>query len=276
MMKKQFFPFVRLSPPLRRRSRTIRKSAIAAACALFGFAASASAQFTISTSSGLFTPSFRDLTNNDLANTTFFGWGPSTGWGVSGNFAFDGLTDNELIDNPPALQGIGGLTGTLNQIGTNDVLSSSNNIYTSTFTDQYLRLEIPVQGVAGTGFTTIIVQGRTVFGGYPSNSAADFEFPTLGGAPAQVVVGPNAAGRGQFWVKYEIAGQAAQYTLDFGLRPGFVSVAELQVDTQWSESGFAPDTAQAVPEPSAFAALLGGATLLGLGRRRKVPCAPIA
>ena len=241
----------------------------AGVAALVISASGAFAQYhNISESPGLFTPSFRDLTNNDLGNTTFFGWGPGTNWSVPGSkFLFDGTTDNELIDNVPTSQGIGGLTGTLNQIGVLDVLSSSNNIYTSSVTDFYLSIQIPTNGTVGLGFTTIIVQGHTAFGPFATNTVDDFDFPALGGDIPDVVVGSNGASSGQFWAKYEIPGNAASYTLDFGLLPGFMSIAEIQVDTKWSATSYAGDFA--VPEPSAALSLLGGLGFLGMIRRRR-------
>lgn len=219
--------------------------------ALVMAASNAFAQHVISTSPGLFTPSFRDASNSDGGNTTFFGWSPGS---------FDAPTDNEIIDNPPALQGVGGLTGTLNQIGTDDILSGSNNIYTAGFTLETLTLGIPTNGIIGMGFTTVIIQGHTIFGGYASDDA--FTFPILAGATAQFVIGVNASGQGQFWAKYQITGNAASYSLDFDLVNGNVSISELQVDTKWSATGFASDSAQAVPEASTTVMFVSGLAAL--------------
>lgn len=247
------------SPVIRPRSICLPLRAGAAASALLLAVSSASAQFTISTGTGPFVPSFRDTVSPfDENNTTWFGWASGT---------FDGSPDNELVDNPAVTLGLGGLDGTLSQFGTDDILSSSNSIYTSSFTPITLSLAIPTHGTVGTGFTTIIVQGRTAFGSYPGEEA--FDFPDLGGDEAEVVVGTNGLSQGQFWAKYEIAGNAESYTLDFDLVGGFVSIATLTVDTQWSEAQHAPDTVQAVPEPSTAITVAGGAALLGLVRRRR-------
>jgi hypothetical protein len=249
-----------------RKASTIARRALRplAAATFLLMTLAASGQFIISDSPGLFTPSFRDLTNTDLGNSTFFGWGPSTGWGTSGNFRFDGTTDNDRIDLPPALQGVGGLTGTLQQLSDNTILAGSNNIYTAAFEDEYLRLQIPTNGTVGSGFTTIILQGHTAFGGFATNTTNDFDFPLLAGATPNVVVGVNAAGQGQFWAKYEIPGNAASYQLDFGLLTENVSMSELQVDTKWRNTSFAPDTATAIPEPSSAALFVTlGAFLIG-------------
>ena len=219
----------------------------------------ANAQFNISTSPGLFTPGFRDTTSPfDDINTTFFGWASGT---------FDGGVDNELMQNPAPTLGVGGLDGALDQVGTDDILSGSNNVYTGGFPSATLSLQIPTNGTVGSGFTTIILQGRTIFGGYAIDEP--FAFPALGGDTPDVVVGLNSAGQGQFWAKYEITGNAASYNLNFDLLGTAVSVAQLTVDTQWSGSGFSPDTAQAVPEPSTLLAAAAGMGMLGMIRRRR-------
>lgn len=210
----------------------------------------AQAQFIISTATGTFEPSFRGD-----ANTTWFGWGPGS---------FDGATDNELIDNPAVTIGGGGLDGTLNQVGTADIISSGNNIYNGFSADENLTLTIPIDGTVGTGFTTIIIQGRMAA---PQGAYATLPvFSDLAGASPTVVSGVDSNNFGQFWVKYEIAGNASSYSPNIFLQ-GFthISIGELVVDTQWSSTGYASDTA-AVPEPSAFAFLACGG-LLALGRR---------
>jgi len=223
---------------------------------LLACAVSANAQNDISTAFGLFTPSFRDASNTDANNTTYFGWA---------NGSFDGSVPNNLIDNPPVTLGVGGQDGTLNQIGSDDILSGSMNIYTSTFPATTLEIDIPTVGTAGSGFTTIIVQGQTLFGGFNGTPGT---FGALGGATPELVFGSNAAGSSQFWAKYEIAGNASSYTLDWTL-PGFTSIAGLSVDTQWSSTGFAPETT-VVPEPStALLTSLGAGMLVLLRRRRR-------
>src|SRR5688572_1105934 len=78
----------------------------------------ASAANAIDTASGLFVPSFRGD-----ANTTFFGWGPISGF--SGPYGFDGGTDNELMESPaPNINPTAGAV--LDQNNTIDILASSN------------------------------------------------------------------------------------------------------------------------------------------------------
>lgn len=220
---------------------------------VLGISATASvvsaAPFVIAGSPGVFTPSFRGA-----ANTTYFGWGSGS---------FDASVDNELIDNPPTT--VGGAAGAaLNQVGTTDVLSSSNNIYASSG-NLSLEITTPTLGTPGTGFTTLIVQGRTAFGGFPGGA----NNPVLGainGVLPTTVIGTNGANAGQVWSKYELSGNQASYVIP--LTGGAnVSLNTLIVDAQWSSVGFAADSAIA-PEPATISAL-GAAGCALLGRRRR-------
>lgn len=204
------------------------------------------AQFVIQTSGGLFDPSFRGA-----ANTTWFGWGPNS---------FEGATANELIDNPSPTIGTTTTGISFTQNPGNDVLASSDNIYTGTALGTDLLLQIPTAGNLGSGFTTIIVQGRTAFGGYDTPPS----FQPISGLNPVFTVGPNANGAGQFWAKYEIPGNLATYDLTIQLpTASFISIAELEFDTQWSPAAFATDLA-VVPEPGVvtIAGLAGMALLL--------------
>jgi hypothetical protein len=200
----------------------------------------ASAQFVINSSPGLFDPSFRGA-----ANTTWFGWGSGS---------FDGASNNELIDNPATTIGLATPGASLTQSTAFDILSSGNNIYTSTAGATDLLLTLPTSGTLGSGFTTIIVQGKTAFGGFDIAPA----FHDIAGVSPIFEVGSNAAAAAQFWAKYDIAGNLSSYDLAITLAAAsFTSIAELEVDTYWSAAGFATETA-VVPEPSALA-------LVGLG-----------
>lgn len=205
-----------------------------------------SAQFVINSSPGLFDPSFRGQ-----ANTTWFGWGPGS---------FDGLTNDELIDNPAPTIGTTTAGVSLTQSTAFDILSSGNNIYTGTAGATDLLLNLPTSGTTGSGFTTLIIQGRTAFGSYAPAPV----FNDIGGVGAAFAQVNNANGAGQFWAKYEITGNQSDYNLAVTLIAGsFTSIAELEVDTYWSATGFAPDTA-VVPEPGMLALLALG-SLAGLG-----------
>jgi hypothetical protein len=229
--------------------------------------------FVISAAPGLFVPSFRDGADADSGRTTVFGWGLTGG-------RFDGVTDDDNIDAPPVNFSPGGLNGTLIQLpantegdgGANDILAGSNNIYASPG-GAVLNLDVPINGPVGAGFTTIIVQGRTAFGAYPE--VVDSMFGIVGGVAPAFVEGLNAAGQGQFWAKYELPGNAGSYTIPMSLPAGSsISIAELKIDTLFSDNGFAADWA-VVPEPSGVLLVLAGA--IGLtGRRRRGGAEPCA
>lgn len=222
--------------------------------------------FVISTSPGLFVPGFRDAGDADAGQTTAFGWGLTGG-------RFDGSTEDDNIDSPEVNFSPGGLNGTLVQVPANtegdgsaaDILASSNNIYSNPG-GALLNLEVPINGPVGAGFTTIIIQGRTAFGGYPDEIFDSFT--SVGGVSPQFAQGLNAAGQGQFWAKYEIPGNTGTYTVPIDLPVGSsISITELTIDTQFSTTGFAPDFA-VVPEP-ATAGLVLAAAGLALRRRRQ-------
>ena len=222
--------------------------------------------FVISTAPGLFVPSFRDGADVDGGQTTVFGWGLTGG-------RFDGVTEDDTIDEPPVNFSPSGLNGTLVQVpantegdgGASDILAGSNNIYASPG-GAVLNLDVPINGTVGAGFTTIIVQGRTAFGAYPET--VDSMFGNVGGVDPIFVEGLNALGQGQFWAKYELPGNAGAYTIPMTLPAGSsISIAELKVDTVFSENGFAADFA-VVPEPSGALLILAGAVGLAARRRR--------
>ena len=223
----------------------IRAVYLAVLCALC--ASVASAQYVINTSPGLFDPSYRGM-----ANTTWFGWGPGS---------FDGATDNELIDNPAPTIGVTIPGIAFNQSNTDDILSGSDSIYSAFAPATDLLLAAPTVGSVGTGFTTIIVQGRTAFGGFGTLPA----FSDVSGVSPTFVVGDNTSGQTQFWAKYELPGNESIYNLAITIAAAsHTSIAELEVDTYWSAGGYAPDFA-IVPEPSTFALIgLGSLAVVGL------------
>ena len=120
-------------------------------------------------------------------------------------------------------------------------------------------------GVAGSGFTTIILQGQTLFGGFGTT----LNFSPIAGVTPGVVQGPNAAGGAQFLARYEIAGNAEEYSVDMTTGPfSRISLGNFEVDTYWSETGFSSDTA-VIPEPTSGLLALSAAGLFILRRRRK-------
>jgi hypothetical protein len=212
--------------------------------------AASGAPFEINSSAGLFAPSFRGG-----SNTTWFGWGPGT---------FDGAPNDELIDSPAPNLGTTTAGVSFGQLDANDYLSGSNNIYSGGFSLN-LVIGVPTAGTPGSGFTTIIVQGRTIFGGYPTGDYGnDLTFGPVSGVNPTYVQGTNMAAQGQFFAKYEIPGNAASYTVNIPASASPVSIAELQVDTQWSAAGFAGDSA-IIPEPATI--LLMAIGLIPLARR---------
>jgi len=225
--------------------------------------------FVISSAPGLFAPSFRDAADADANNTTAFGWG------VAAGARFDGATDDDNIDNPGVTISAGGLNGTLIQSPQNtegdgsmtDILTSTNNIYSNPG-GANIALWVPINGSVGAGFTTIIVQGRTAFGGYSAEVGS--MFGEAGGASPSFATGINMAGQGQFWAKYEISGNLGGYTIPMTLPIGSsISIAELKVDAQFNSTGFVPDFA-VVPEPTVSLLGLAGVGLV-LRRRRCQP-----
>ncbi|HMP84934.1 MAG TPA: hypothetical protein PKA41_19760, partial [Verrucomicrobiota bacterium] len=111
--------------------------AVIVAAGLLAVAATANAQFGINGSSGLFDPSFRGA-----ANTTWFGWGYGS---------FEGAVNNELIDNPATTIGTAPLGVSFTQNPGNDILSSSENIYTGAAGATDLLFALPTSGTAGSG-----------------------------------------------------------------------------------------------------------------------------
>jgi len=222
------------------------------ALVMIGVSAPAATAVThnISTSTGLFTPSFRGG-----ADTTWVGWDTFD----------DGNPDplNELIlDVTPDIGTDGGSFSTNNA---EDHRSSSTNYYSgSGSVDETITFDV-ARGPAD-GFTTIIVQAKTAFGPFGEPVAfGDID----GNSPVEYVAGPNAVGgpgQSQLLVKYEIEGLVSVNS--FIISSGsfsFTSYDQFVIDTQWSETGYAPDTA-IVPEPASLALLgLGGMALL---RRR--------
>lgn len=178
------------------------------------FATASQAQlYTISTATDTFTPSFRGEDN-----ATCFGWASGT---------FDGGLDDELLDNPlPSLSDALCLAGTLDQVGTTDILAGSNNIYIGTNgRNEALSLSVPTRGLPGPdGFTTVIIQGLTLTGGPAANTIVNYPtFGAIDGVLPTFVIGLNAnspspgQGQGQWLVKYELPEIATNIPLAYGL-----------------------------------------------------------
>lgn len=222
--------------------------------------------FVISEATGLFTPSFRGS-----SSTTHFGWRYGT-W--DGNPSSDGQPDitPDVIngtpsDNPANLAG-----PLLTQSGAVDIVSSSDNIYSSvsSVNSAGLILTIPTDGLVGTtGYTTIIIQGMGMGGyGMPLDT---FGFGNINGIEPVFVYGLNNAAEpaGQWFAKWEIPGNQESYTVSIhghSAGVGVLSVTDMMVDTWFSETSFASDLA-VVPEPTTLALCVAGAALLFRHRR---------
>lgn len=222
----------------------------------------ARAQHVISSTTSLFAPSFRGN-----ASTTYFGWTEGN-WDANPG---DETLAGELINNPAPNINPGALANVgLVQTTNVDILSSSNNIFTNNTANAGLTLTIPTAGSAGSGFTTIVIQGKGLASG--QGLLNHVLWGDINGVSASFVVGGNATSPSttQWWAKYEIPGNLATYNVNITGAPGAsntfpISIAELRIDTAWSPSGYAPDTAT-VPEPASIGLIaLGGMTWL---RRR--------
>ena len=215
---------------------------------LLGANVAAANTFDINLTTDLFVPTFRGD-----ASTTYLGWD-----------TFDDVDPNlidsfQLIDDTtPDLGSAGGRFMTTNG---EDHLSGSGNYYSgggSVSED----VTFDTAGVNGSGFTTVIVQAKTLFGGWGTNIIFT---PIDGVVPIQVLQGVNQVGQGQLFAKYEIPGTADPETFSIVSGPfSFTSFDQFVVDTVWSPDGFAADNAIFTPEPTtALLALLGLAGVAG-------------
>lgn len=222
--------------------------------------------YDITQQSGLVSPSFRGQ-----AETTYFGWN-------EGQFFGQPVppTASRILDNPAASFGNVG-SGEGVELYQNDRLASpfvmigstAGNIYTgdrAVGKQAAATLVVPVSSAApGSGFTTIILQGRTTTaGGFSTLDLLLSNYPvfsSINGVIPDFVIAGNAANQGQWWAQYNLPGSAATYAIGMTFPGGVgttpVSIAGLSVDTYWSSSGYA--NVGAVPEPSTAALLVAAA-----------------
>jgi hypothetical protein len=206
-------------------------------------AVATAAPFDLNTATGLFTPSFRGA-----ANTTWTGWDT---W----NENLDGV----ITDSTPD---VGTHGGSFNTTNNEDHRSGSANYYAAGGSvAEAITFTTPTGGPGG--YTTVIVQGLTLFGAWSNDvtfSPIDGVSPTL---EVMELTNNNAAGAGQFFVKYEIPGVITNPAFSISAAPGHTSMGLFVVDASWSAAGFAADTAVHTPEPtSAVIALVGIASAM--------------
>lgn len=186
--------------------------------------------FKIDQVTGIITP-----TTRGNASTTWFGWD---------TFCDPGFDNVPINDSTPD---IGTTTTGVSFVTTNaqDHLSSTRNLYVASGT---LAEEVTVvtDGVphATNGFTTIIAQAVTAFGGFPSSNIT---FGSIEGVAPQVVVGTNINGTGQAWAKWKIPGNKASYTFTVSgpANQSGWSFDKFVVDTLYSPAAYQPDTVTA-------------------------------
>jgi|GEM_PF-1250715 hypothetical protein len=172
-------------------------------------------------------------TTRGNANTTYFGWD---------TFCEVGFDNVPINDSTPD---IGTTTTGVSFVTTNgeDHVSSSRNLYVGAGT---LSEEVTVvtDGTVGSGFTTIIAQAVTAFGGFP---AASLTFSSINGVAPQVVQTTNIAGKGQVWAKWRLPGNQASYTFTVTGPTGVSgwSFDKFIVDTLWSATVYQADSMQA-------------------------------
>lgn len=211
--------------------------------AIFSSAVYGDNTFVIQNATGTFAPSFRG--------------GPDSTWLGWDTFDDGGSGLGILNDSTPDIGSDAGILATTNG---EDHISGSGNYYSS-FGSVAEDLTFAVATGSG-GFTTVIVQGNTLFGGF----GTPFVLSDVGGVSPTMVSGFNAAGSGQFFAKYKIPGSlSATETLQLN-GGGFTSFGALEVDTFWSPAAFANVSAVAVPEP--LSATLISFGLCGLLMRR--------
>ena len=235
-------------------------------------ARSASAAFVVYEGTGLFAPSFRNG-----PQSTYFGWASGTWDGNPPPAAGEPDPSPDIINGTPSINP-GNLPGSafITQGTSIDLVSGSNNLYSSVgvINGAGLQLHIPTSGTVGSdGFTTIIIQGSGLSGALFGFAGAldGFGFGEINGIEADYLITRNASGTAQWWAKWELPGNQASYTVDIFGQEGstggsVLSVTDLQVDTLFSTSGYALDTA-IVPEPSGLLLSLLGAGLI-IRRRR--------
>jgi len=235
----------------------------------------------ISEATGLFQTSVRGDSHE-----AWFGWSFGTFFGAPVP-----LSSSRILSNPaPTLgtiglaQGVGFYQNDRYSTPFTLIGASSGNIYTGNNYGQgkqaYGTLLVPTLGTPESGFTTLILQGKTLTAdgvfSTPQNLAQNYPLFSLNGVTPfayDFVIGPNAANQAQWWAKFQIAGNAPTYQVDIVFPGGVgttpISITEMTVDSYWSSTQYAPDTAVAVPEPSVGWLVEAGLVALMISRRNQ-------
>lgn len=232
--------------------------------------------YDITQQTGLVAPDFRGS-----PNTAYFGWS-------DGQFFGQPVppSTSRILNNPATSFGsVGTIEGV--ELYQNDrdaspfvmIGSSGGNIYTGSGAigkQAAATLVVPAFPAAlDSGFTTIVIQGRTTTaGGFSTLELLISNYPvfsSINGISPDFVISGNAANQGQWWAQYNIPGSASSYTVGMTFPGGVsttpISIAGMSVDTYWSSSGYA--NVSAVPEPSTFALLVAFAGLCLTFRYRR-------
>lgn len=230
--------------------------------------AKATITYDILEQTNLIQPYFRGETN-----TSYFGWDDSEFYG----FPVPSVNQRILNNTPPSE----GTSGILNNVqfyqndrySNNPVIigSSGGNIYTgfgANGKQAYATLIAPTFTSLTNGFTTLIIQGRTVpAGGYAPIEMLVANFPrfTIDGISPYFVIGANASQEAQWWAQFNIPTVKSNYNILVDFKGGTntypISVAQMHVDTYVSSTGYANLTT-VVPEPSTFFLILSAICLL--------------
>lgn len=173
------------------------------------------------------------------ANSTYFGWE-----------TFNEVADIAVPIND-SIPDLGTNPGGVNFQTTNAQvhISSTRNLYvgSGTLSEQ---VTVTTDGTPGSGFTTIIAQAVTAFGGFPDT----ITFSNIAGVAPTVVQTNNSIGSGQVWAKWKIPGNATNYTFTV-TGPANVSgfsMTRFVVDTFWSATGYQTDVMRGATPNNTF------------------------
>jgi len=227
--------------------------------------------YSIPSQTNLVTVAFRGE-----SNTTYFGWNDGQFFGQPVP-----TSSSRILNNPvPSIGNVGLGQGV--EFYQNDrfaspfvmIGSSGGNIYTGSGPigkQAAATLAAPsLPGLLGSGFTTIVIQGRTTTaGGFSTLDLLLSNYPvfsSINGVLPTFVIAGNASNQAQWWAQYSIPGSATNFSIGItfpgGSNTAPISIAGMSVDTYWSPTSYA--NVGAVPEPSSLVLVLCGIALTGV------------